>query len=116
MPRASISTAVISVQPSKRDLVIRGLVERSADADLAATRLLFDLLRKADPHAIANPDETRPLGVDAVALLKERLARLARAQTAPLRLTAEPASAAEPSDPDQPPIADLPTADPPPGK
>jgi hypothetical protein len=67
---------------TKREMVVRGLVERATEGDLAATRLLFDLLRKADPRAVATSDENRPLGQDAIALLKERLARLAAAQAA----------------------------------
>lgn len=68
---------------TKRELMIRGLVERSAGSDLAATKLLFELLRKADPSAVApDPEEAAPLGADALTRLKERLARLARAQLA----------------------------------
>ncbi|MGA8759394.1 MAG: DUF5681 domain-containing protein [Stellaceae bacterium] len=68
---------------TKRELMIRGLVERSAGSDLAATKLLFELLRKADPNAVApDPEEAAPLGEDALARLKKRLARLARAQMA----------------------------------
>jgi hypothetical protein len=65
--------------PTKRELMIRGLVERSTEGDLAATRLLFEMLRKADPRVFAAPDDTPPDGQDALALLKERLARLADA-------------------------------------
>ena len=66
-----------------RELMVRSLVERSAGADLAATKLLFELLRKADPRAVApDPEEADPLGGDALRLLKERLARLASAQMA----------------------------------
>jgi Family of unknown function (DUF5681) len=67
---------------TKREMVVRGLVERATEGDLAATRLLFDMLRKADPRAVAASDESRPLGQDAIAMLKERLARLAAAQAA----------------------------------
>jgi hypothetical protein len=70
---------------TKRELMIRGLVERSAKADLAATKLLFEMLRKADPRAIGpDPSDNAPLGEDALNLLKERIARLARAQLAAL--------------------------------
>jgi Family of unknown function (DUF5681) len=66
---------------TKRELMVRSLVERSTGADLAATKLLFELLRKADPRAVApDPEEADPLGEDALRLLKERLARLASAQ------------------------------------
>ncbi len=68
---------------TKRELMIRGLVERSAGSDLAATKLLFELLRKADPSAVSpGPEEAAPLGADALTQLKARLARLARAQAA----------------------------------
>jgi len=68
---------------TKRELMVLSLVERSAGADLAATKLLFELLRKADPRAVApDPEQADPLGEDALRLLKERLARLASAQMA----------------------------------
>lgn len=68
---------------TKRELMVLSLVERSAGADLAATKLLFELLRKADPRAVApEPEQTDPLAEDALRLLKERLARLASAQMA----------------------------------
>jgi hypothetical protein len=38
---------------TKRELIIRGLVERAAGADLAATKLLLEMIHKADPRAIA---------------------------------------------------------------
>jgi hypothetical protein len=67
---------------SKRDQMIRNLVERSAEGELAATKLLFEILRRADPQSLGpNPGEAAALGEDALAQLKERLARLARAQT-----------------------------------
>jgi hypothetical protein len=79
---------------TKRELMVRSLVERSAGADLAATKLLFELLRKADPLAIAaDPATADPLGEDALTLLKERLARLARAQQANLASGADPSPA-----------------------
>jgi hypothetical protein len=98
---------------SKREVVIRRLVEKSAGADLAATKLLFELLRRADPNAVsADPGDAAPVGEDALALLKQRLARLARAQQpnpsnpAPTRsdpaarLAADMPDAPEPSDRD----------------
>jgi uncharacterized protein DUF5681 len=46
---------------TKREAMIRGLVERSAGSDLAATKLLFELLGKIDPSAIApTPRRRRP--------------------------------------------------------
>ncbi len=93
---------------SKREIVIRRLVEKSTGADLAATKLLFDLLGKADPSALAaDPAAADPLGGDALALLKHKLARLARARSAtppPAAPTADPPSApAEMPDPANPP-------------
>jgi hypothetical protein len=53
---------------TKRELMVLSLVERSAGADLAATKLLFELLRKADPRAVAppEPEQTDPLAEDAL--------------------------------------------------
>ena len=79
---------------TKRELMVRSLVERSAGADLAATKLLFELLRKADPRAVApEPEQTDPLAEDALRLLKERLARLASAQMAEAAAAGAPADA-----------------------
>jgi hypothetical protein len=83
--------AVIGEDPNmtKREVMIRGLVERSAAGELAATKLLFELLRKADPRAIGpDPASDAPLAENALDLLKERIARLALAQTASLPGTA----------------------------
>ena len=68
---------------SASELVIHALVERSAEGDLAATKLLFEMLRRADPQALGpDPNESAPFSGDALAQLKERLTRLARAQMA----------------------------------
>jgi hypothetical protein len=67
---------------TKRDLVVARLVERSAGADLAATKLLFELLRKADPRVVTAPAD--PAGAapvdDAIAQVRANLLRLAHAQ------------------------------------
>jgi len=91
---------------SKRELMIRSLVERAAGADLAATKLLFEMLRRADPSAVT-PDAAADLslGGDALTLLKERLARLASVQIAEASATATPRSA-PPAPPDPPDPAD----------
>jgi hypothetical protein len=74
---------------TKREAVVRRLVEKSAGADLAATKLLFELLRKADPDAVGpEAADTDPLGQDPLELLKQKLARLASAQ-----LSSEPPAA-----------------------
>lgn len=101
---------------TKREMMVRSLVERSAGADLAATKLLFELLRRVDPRAIAaDPAAAGPLGQDALTLLKERLARLADAQQtdypsrpeaggdgAPARPSPDAAGVAPDSDPQGP--------------
>lgn len=71
-------------RPSKREMVIRRLVEKSAGADLAATKLLFDLLGRADLEArAAVPGDAEPaFSQDALDRVKERLARLAAAAAA----------------------------------
>lgn len=81
-------------RPSKREMVIRRLVEKSAGADLAATKLLLDLLGKAELEArTAAPGDAEPaFSQDALDRVKERLARLAAA-----------AAAAQPPDPTAPP-------------
>src|SRR5215471_19205857 len=38
---------------TKRDLVVRQLVEKSAQADLRAIKLLLDLLRQVDPRSVS---------------------------------------------------------------
>lgn len=67
---------------TKRDLVVARLVERSAGADLAATKLLFELLRKVDPRMVTTPAD--PAGFvpadDPIAQVRAKLLRLARAQ------------------------------------
>jgi hypothetical protein len=88
---------------TKRELMIRGLVERSTEGDLAATRLLFEMLRKADPRGVAAPDDATPVGQDALALLKERLARLADAQAASDPSRGNPGAAGETSPTDETP-------------
>lgn len=83
---------------SNREAMIRGLVERSAAADLAATKLLLELLRNADPGALAaDPADAAALGVDALTVLKQRLARLARAQSADLPADLTPGDAPSPA-------------------
>jgi hypothetical protein len=67
---------------TKRELVVARLVERSAKADLAATKLLFELLRKVDPRMVTTPAD--PAGFmpadDPIAQVRAKLLRLARAQ------------------------------------
>jgi hypothetical protein len=90
---------------TKREQVIRRLVEKSVGADLAATKLLFELLRKADPNAVAaDPADAAPLGQDALELLKRRLARLARAQLSN-QASADQPPAPDVADPSAGPVA-----------
>jgi Family of unknown function (DUF5681) len=67
---------------TKRELVVARLVERSAGADLAATKLLFELLRKVDPRMVTTPAD--PAGFvpadDPIAQVRAKLLRLARTQ------------------------------------
>jgi hypothetical protein len=87
----------------KRELMIRGLVERSAGGELAATKLLFEILRKTDPKALGpDPAETSPYGEDALAQLNQRLARLARAQISDASDLPQPADPPDQGDPSSP--------------
>ena len=108
---------------TKRELVVARLVERSAGADLAATKLLFELLRKVDPRMVTTPAD--PAGFvpadDPIAQVRAKLLRLARAQglvppsddPEDVPPTADPAPAApeaiDPPDapPDDDPIAQV---------
>ena len=108
---------------TKRELVVARLVERSAGADLAATKLLFELLRKVDPRMVTTPAD--PAGFvpadDPIAQVRAKLLRLARAQglippsdeSEDVPLTDDPAPAAPdavdppPAPPDDDPIAQV---------
>jgi Family of unknown function (DUF5681) len=91
---------------TKREQVIRRLVEKSAGADLAATKLLFELLHKADPNAVAaDPADAAPLSQDALELLKQKLARLAHGQAAIPAPGPDDAAATDPDSPDPIPAA-----------
>jgi hypothetical protein len=65
---------------TKRDLVIEQLVNKSAQADLRATKLLFEILGKVDPRAVAAPADpaASSLADEAIEQVREKLARLAR--------------------------------------
>lgn len=97
---------------TKRDLVVARLVERSAGADLAATKLLFELLRKIDPRMVTVPSD--PIGVspidDPIAQVRAKLLRLAQARGLVPSSDAPPAAAPPPAAPDptdtQPPDGD----------
>jgi hypothetical protein len=106
---------------TKRELVVARLVERSAGADLAAIKLLFELLRKVDPRMVTTPAD--PAGFapadDPIAQVRAKLLRLARAQglvppsddPEDVPLTADPSPAApDATDPPEAPPDDDPIA------
>ena len=97
---------------TKRELVVARLVERSAKADLAATKLLFELLRKVDPRMVTTPAD--PAGFapadDPIAQVRAKLLRLARAQGL-VPPSDDPEDVPPTADPACPPAADA--ADPP---
>lgn len=70
---------------TKRDLVVEQLVNKSVKADLAATKLLFEILRKIDPRAVtAAADPTASVTADeAIEQVRAKLARLARSTSPP---------------------------------
>ncbi|HEV2097725.1 MAG TPA: hypothetical protein VGR45_02230, partial [Stellaceae bacterium] len=84
------------------DLVVARLVERSAGADLAATKLLFELLRKIDPRRVATP--SAPIGLppadDPIAQVRAKLYRLAEARGLLPSSDAPPAVGTPPATPD----------------
>jgi hypothetical protein len=66
---------------TKRELMVAHLVERSAAADLAAIKLLFELLRRADPGMVAAPAQPQDTPADdPIAQVRAKLRRLAEAQ------------------------------------
>jgi Family of unknown function (DUF5681) len=71
---------------TKREAIVSKLVERSAGADISATKLLLDLLKDIEKKVAPPPDpaaETRPLGRSdeaIVASLSARLRRMPRAE------------------------------------
>jgi RimJ/RimL family protein N-acetyltransferase len=71
-------------QRTKRDVVIAQLVERSASADFRATKLLLDMLQRAQRGGAPAGAETASLGPDADVYeqLRAKLSRLALAQAA----------------------------------
>jgi uncharacterized protein DUF5681 len=72
---------------TKRDVVIAQLVDRSAGADLRATKILLDMLHKLErSSAPAGPVAEE----DVYAQLREKLARLALAQEAEATAARDP--------------------------
>lgn len=90
---------------TKRDVVIAKLVERSAGADLRATKLLLDMLQKHQRGGLSSHAEPEASSPDAAVYeqLRAKLARLALAQQAKA-LAAGPSERADPVEAD--PIKD----------
>ena len=66
---------------SKREAIVAQLVDKSADADLRATKMLIDMLKEIERKVAPPPEaaaETRPLGRGDVAILQHLVARLRR--------------------------------------
>jgi hypothetical protein len=66
---------------TKREAIIAKLVDRSADADHSATKMLFDMLKDIEKKMAPPPDraaETRPLGRSDDAIVATLVARLRR--------------------------------------
>ncbi len=91
---------------SKREAIVEGLVDKSAGADLSATKLLIDLLKDIEKKLAPPPDrglETRPLLRSDAAILENLVARLLRTYRAEIA-GADAASGTHPAAP--PPAAD----------
>ena len=72
---------------SKREAIVEGLVDKSAGADLSATKLLIDLLKDIEKKLAPPPDrglETRPLLRSDAAIVENLVARLLRTYRAEL--------------------------------
>ena len=73
---------------SKRELVVKQLVNKSASADLRAIKQLTDIVERAERHAVDSPAPPPPASIAAdeevIAELKKRIERDIRA-----RMTAE---------------------------
>ena len=82
-------------QRTKRDVVIAQLVDQSAGADLRATKLLLDMLRRLERGGVPAHAETASSGPDAEVYeqLRAKLARLALAQAEKVRAADAPEGA-----------------------
>jgi hypothetical protein len=66
---------------TKREAIVAQLVDRSAGADISATKLLIDLLKDIEKKMMPPPDAaaaTRPLGRSDAAIVENLAARLLR--------------------------------------
>jgi hypothetical protein len=70
-----------SRQLTKREAVIAHLVDRSAKADLQATKMLFDMMKNAEGR-IAPPPKKRPHSAADKEVIANLIARLRRAELA----------------------------------
>jgi hypothetical protein len=100
----ALDTSVVIVEDgtrrrrTKRDVVIEQLVDRSASADLRATKLLLDMLHKLERGGAQAETTSADPDADVYAQLRAKLARLALAQAA----EAHAADAQESADPAKP--------------
>jgi Family of unknown function (DUF5681) len=71
---------------TKREAIIKQMVDKSAEADLRATKMLFDMLKeveeKAGPPAPAEPAKLTPADREVVELFVARLRRQIAAEAA----------------------------------
>jgi len=82
---------------TKREAIIKQMVDKSADADLRATKMLFDMLKEVEEKAgTASPPEPAALTApdrEVVELFVARLRRQIAAETAEAAKAAEPGAA-----------------------
>jgi hypothetical protein len=100
----ALDTSVVIVEDgtrrrrTKRDVVIEQLVDRSASADLRATKLLLDMLHKLERGGAQAETTSADPDANVYGQLRAKLARLALAQAA----EAHAADAQESADPAKP--------------
>jgi len=82
---------------TKREAIIKQMVDKSADADLRATKMLFDMLKEVEEKAgTASPPEPAALTApdrEVVELFVARLRRQIAAEAAEAAKAAEPVAA-----------------------
>ena len=82
---------------TKREAIIKQMVDKSADADLRATKMLFDMLKEVEEKAgTASPPEPAQLTApdrEVVELFVARLRRQIAAEAAEAAKAAEPGAA-----------------------
>jgi uncharacterized protein DUF5681 len=101
----ALDTSVVIVEDgtrrrrTKRDVVIEQLVDRSASADLRATKLLLDMLHKLERGGAQAETTSADPDANVYGQLRAKLARLALAQ-APEAHAADAQESADPAKPD----------------